>query len=259
MKNILSINNIVCGYGKQSVLNGISFAVDKGDFTGVLGPNGSGKTTLLRAMTGFLPLMSGSVIFEGKELSSVDRTDFARKTAVVLQSREEVLINASVMDFVLSGRLPYKGPLELTYTKRDWDVAREAIDMTGLSGLEDRVLNEISGGERQRVFIARALAQEPGLMLLDEPQSHMDIGHGITLFEMITRLIEKKGITVFCVMHDINLAAKYCRRLMLINGGKIFCQGSVPEVVTEDNIRRVFNAGVKVYDRGGEGCPQIIY
>ena len=252
---LLNVDNVSFRYGEQWVLWGISFEVAKGDFLGVIGPNGSGKTTLLRVIDGILKPQEGQVRLEGAEIGSLRREALARCVAVVPQY-SALSFPFSVEEVVLMGRAPHLGRWRFE-GDRDHCVAREAMEMTDTLSLAARDMESLSGGERQRVLIARALTQEPRLMLLDEPTAFLDIRHQVDFFDRIRGLNRDRGLTIIAVTHDINLAAHYCDRIILLKDGRVEAAGSVNEVITEEHIRKTYGTEVLVDRHPLRGSPRI--
>ncbi|HSD94059.1 MAG TPA: heme ABC transporter ATP-binding protein [Syntrophales bacterium] len=252
---LLRVDNVSFRYGEQWVLRGIDFEVAKGDFLGIIGPNGSGKTTLLRVIDGILAPQEGAVLLEGTEIGKLRRDALARSVAVVPQY-SALAFPFSVEEVVLMGRAPHLGRWRFEGDE-DNRIARKAMEMTDTLGLAARDMESLSGGERQRVLIARALAQEPRLMLLDEPTAFLDIRHQVDFFDRIRLLNRDRGLTVIAVTHDINLAAHYCDRIILLKDGRIGAAGPVDAVITEENIRKAYETRVMVDRHPGTGSPRI--
>ncbi len=244
MDALLKINNLSGGYHKETIIKDISSEIKKGDFIGIIGPNGSGKTTLLRLISKVLPPQKGNITFEGKDIASMDLKEFAQSVAFVAQ---DTIVNFSfsVLEIVLMGRIPHLKRLQLE-TKEDYLIAERSMTMTDTSDLKEKRIDELSSGERQRVIIARALAQEPLLLFLDEPTSHLDIGHQIQILDLLKRLNRQNNLTIVMVLHDLNLASEYCNRLVLLNEGRIFKEGAPLEVLTYQNIEAVYKTVVVV-------------
>jgi iron complex transport system ATP-binding protein len=252
---LLNVDNVSFRYDGQWVLRGIDFEVEKGDFLGIIGPNGSGKTTLLRVIDGILAAQEGAVLLEGTEIGKLRREALARSVAVVPQY-SALAFPFSVEEVVLMGRAPHLGRWRFEGDE-DRLIARKAMEMTDTLGLSARDMESLSGGERQRVLIARALAQEPRLMLLDEPTAFLDIRHQVDFFDRIRALNRERGLTVIAVTHDINLAAHYCDRIILLKGGRIGAAGPVDAVITEENIRKAYETKILVDRHPGTGSPRI--
>ncbi|MFH1202260.1 MAG: ABC transporter ATP-binding protein [Candidatus Omnitrophota bacterium] len=244
MDNLLKINNLWGGYGKEMVIKNVSFEIKRGDFLGIIGPNGSGKSTLLRLMSRALNPQKGNIALEDIDISKTDLKEFCCKVAFVPQ---DTLINFDfgVFEIVLMGRIPHLKRLQLE-TRKDFLIAEEALSLTDTLYLKERQIDRLSAGERQRVIIAKALTQEPILLFLDEPTSHLDIGHQIQILDLLKKLNRERGLTIVMVLHDLNLASEYCNRLVLLDEGKIFKEGSPYEVLTYQNIETVYKTVVVV-------------
>jgi len=211
---------------------------------GIIGPNGSGKTSLLRALTRILKPQQGEILFQGKNLSNISLAELAKKTAVVSQGGG--VSHILVEDFVLLGRIPHHSRFQFLDSGRDLDVARDAMEMTGTLKMKGKLMGELSGGERQLVLIARALAQEPEMILLDEPTTFLDITHQVRVMDLVKRLNRSSRVTVIVVLHDLNLAGEYCNRLVLMKDGRIFKTGTPDQVLTYQTIEAVYDTNVVV-------------
>lgn len=255
---MLELEKVTTGYDKKPILNDISFTVDKGDFLGVIGPNGSGKTTLLRVISKILSPWKGRVTLEGKGLDEIKYRELAKRMAVVPQRMQETFFSYSVKDFILLGRTPYLRRFQLLESKHDLRVVREVMEETDTLGLEERNLEDLSGGERQRTIIAQALAQEPEILLLDEPTSHLDIGHQVEILDLVRKLNRERKMTVIMVLHDLNLASEYCDQLILLNEGSMFKKGTPQEILTYEIIEKVYNTLVIVYSNPLSGKPHVL-
>lgn len=254
---MLEVKKVSVGYNSTEVLRDIDFKVSSKDFLGIIGPNGSGKTTLLRVISKVLRPWSGEVIFQGKNISQIANPEIARQMAVVGQGRQDPIFPLSVKEFVLLGRTPYLRRFQLMESERDLKIVQEVMGLTDTLGLEERCIEDLSGGERQRVVIAQALAQEPQFLLLDEPTAHLDIGHQIEVLDLIKRLNEGENLTVLMVSHDLNLAADYCNRLILLKQGRIFQEGSPREILTYQNIEEVYETLVVVKENPISSNPHV--
>ncbi len=250
------IDNLRAGYNGAAILDGVSIQLGQSEFAGVIGPNGSGKTTLLRSMSRVLPPMSGSVTLGDRDIYSIPAREFARRVAVVPQDTL-VAFDFTVMEIVLMGRSPRLGRFAVEGA-RDTEIAIESLERTGTAHLANRQINALSGGERQRVLVARALAQEPEVLLLDEPTSHLDISFQFEIMDLVKSLNRERGMTVLAVLHDLNLASQYCDRLILIGDGSVQADGPPDEVITADNIRRVYGAEVWVRRHPATSRPYVI-
>ena len=240
-QSFFNIENFACGYPGFK-LSEIGFSMQKGSFTGIIGPNGSGKTTLFRGITGALPTLSGQVSLKGKHLHDLSLKERAQNIAIVTQFVDTDQI--SVEDYVLLGRIPYHSRFQFFESKDDFAKAHKYMELTDVFQFKDKLMTELSGGEQQRAAIARALTQEPELLLLDEPTSHLDITHQVKILDLLNRLNQEMGLTVLMVIHDLNLASEYCDHLVLVNHGRIFTQGSPEDVLTFDTLEKVYRTPV---------------
>jgi len=240
----LRIEGLSFGYGRQEVISDLGLEVPAGTFCCLMGPNGSGKTTLLQLASGALVPNSGRIEIFGRSLTDWDRRSLARQVAVVPQ-RFELGFPFTVEEVVLLGRVPHRGPLALDRPV-DRDVARQAMRATGIEHLAARRMSELSGGEFKRVVVAKALAQQPRLLLLDEPAAHLDIRHQVALYELIARVRTEFGTSVLAAVHDLNLAAAYGQRFALLKAGRLLRQGSLEQVMTYSNLKQAFDIEIYV-------------
>ena len=242
-KDILEVKNLKSGYD-SFFIEEINFDVKKGDFIGIIGPNGSGKTTLIRALTGTIKPLQGEILHEGKDIRHMSYRDLARRVAVVSQNPGVGFL--TVEDFVMLGRIPHYGKFQFFETSEDQKIADKCMGLTGISRFKDQFVEETSGGERQLAFIARALCQEPALLLLDEPTTYLDITNQVEIMDLLKRLNHESGLTVIMVLHDLNLASEYCSQLILMNRGRIHSTGTPDEVLTYRIIEEVYKTVVVV-------------
>ncbi|MDO8682269.1 MAG: heme ABC transporter ATP-binding protein [Armatimonadota bacterium] len=257
MTTKLKVNDVEVSYGDTKVVRGVTFEIGKGDFVAVVGPNGSGKTTLLRAMSRALKPSKGAVYLDEREIFHFHGRTLAQQMAVVPQD-SEAAFEFTALEIVLMGRSPHLGRFALEGA-HDLEIAREAMSKTRTLYLAERPVTTLSGGERQRVIIARALAQQPEIILLDEPTSHLDINFQVEILEMIHRLAREKQIAALAVLHDLNLAAQYCDRMILLKDGLIHSMGEPEEVLTPDNIREVYGVEVWIQKHPVSAKPYVIY
>lgn len=251
----IKVKNINVSFGTLKVLKDITFSMDKGRFYGILGPNGSGKTTLLKTMARTLEPQEGMVLVDGVDLKRMKARELSKKVACMYQSTE-LSCDYPVMDVVLMGRYPYLKRFQAEGEK-DREIAKKAMIASNVWHLKDRRINEISGGERQRVFIARALVQQTDIVLLDEPVSHLDLQHQIEVLD-IARKLTDEGKTIIAVLHDLNLASLYCDYLLLLKDGIITAQGEPERVLTEEVIQRVYGIKPHIINGVYNNRPYII-
>lgn len=256
MDTLLKINNVSGGYQKEIVIKDISFELESGEFLGIIGPNGSGKSTLLRLISRVIHPQKGTVLFENKDIAKVKLKELCQKIAFVHQDTV-ITFSFTVWDIVLLGRTPHLKRLQFE-TKKDFSIAENALSLTDTLHLKNKNIDQLSSGERQRVIIAKALAQEPALLILDEPTSHLDIGHQIEILNLLRRLNQKKNLSIVIVLHDLNLASEYCSRIILLDKGEIFKSGSAEVVLTYQNIEAVYKTVVVVDKNSISGKPYVI-
>lgn len=253
---MLEIKNISGGYNQKLVVHDVSFQVSKGEMLGILGPNGSGKSTLLKLMSGILTPSSGEVLIEGKPLKSYSSKELAKRLAVLPQLHNQAFSH-TVRDTVSLGRYPHQSGWFSTWSKEDEVATQEAMRLTAIDKYEKHLLELLSGGEQQRVFVAQALAQQAPILLLDEPTNHLDIAHQKQLLDTIKTQAIEKGITVISIFHDINLASLYCDRLLLMDRGSVKVIGEPHEVVKKSLVERVYEARVSTNPHPEHPKPQI--
>lgn len=244
LQNILDVREVRFSYSGRKVLDGVTFGVRKGEFLGVLGPNASGKTTLLRCITGTLVPSSGDVVLTGEKVSSLTRRELAKIVSVVPQDGFNQF-DFTVEEFVAMGRLPYLRRFQKEQPE-DWAKIRWAMHVTGIANLGSRLITTLSGGERQRATVAKALAQDPQVLALDEPTSHLDINYQIEMLDLIKKLNLERGLTVIAVLHDPNLASTYCDGVVLLSRGSVFAIGPPARVLTEETIGGLYGMRVTV-------------
>lgn len=240
----MRVERLSGGYEDKIIIDDISFDIKRKEFLGIIGPNGSGKSTLLKLMSRVLSPKKGRVLFEDKDISKVRLKDLAKRIAFVPQETQ-ISFSFTVEEIVLMGRIPHLSRLQLE-TKRDFEITEYTLQLTNSLHLKDRKIDQLSSGEKQRIIIAKALAQIPVLLFLDEPTSHLDIGYQIEILSLLKRLNIEKDLTVVMVLHDLNLASEYCHRIILLNEGKIFKMGNPYEVLTYQNIESVYKTVVLV-------------
>lgn len=238
------VEDLTFAYGEQPVLQGVDLELEPGEVVGLVGPNGSGKSTLLKVLSGVHRDYEGSVRLNGCEVGSIPGRELARSVATVPQESASGL-PFTVLEVVLMGRHPHLGAFSFEGV-RDLDLAREALEQAGAGGFADRDVRALSSGERQRVIFARALAQEPRVMLLDEPTSFLDLRYQVELYDLTRRQAEERDVAVLTALHDLNLAAEYCDRVVLLKEGRVHSAGPTDRVLTYPNLRTVFGTDVYV-------------
>ena len=239
----------------EPVLNEVSFTAAAGDVVCILGPNGSGKTTLLRCLLGRLHPQSGKIFLDGKDLRRYSARGLARLMAYVPQVASSAF-EFTVRELVLMGRFAHTGPMGLA-SQQDMAVADQAMKMTDTEHFGDRMLSELSGGEAQRVMIARALAQQPQLCLLDEPTSHLDIRNQLTIYRMMSRLAHDWRMAVVCVSHDVNLAGRFADKLVMMRAGKVVAAGRPQEVISREVLSEVYGVDIELVQVEGSSIPIV--
>ncbi|OEU51483.1 MAG: iron ABC transporter ATP-binding protein [Desulfuromonadales bacterium C00003096] len=248
----LKVKNVEFGYNSTLVLEGISMDLDRSEIIGIVGPNGAGKSTLIRCIDRILTPGGGTILLDETDISTLSRMEIARKMGYVPQTTTRVF-PATVFDTVLMGRRPHLG---WKSSEEDVDKVLEILELLGIMEFAMRDFNEISGGQQQKVLIARALAQEADILLLDEPTSNLDIRHQLEVMEIMTNIVHKKGISAVMAIHDLNLASRYTSRILMMNGGRIFAAGDPESVLTTENIRRAY--GVEAMVKSDGERPYII-
>lgn len=241
--NVLEVNNVSYRYHRKQVLHDVTFAVEKGEIFGILGPNGSGKTTLLKLLSKELPLQSGSIAVNGRPLHAFSQKEWARFAAVLPQTMDTAF-GYTVKETVELGRYAHQSGLFPAWTAEDEQAVKTAIEEVGLTEKAEEGIDRLSGGERQRVYLARALAQQPRLLLLDEPTNHMDITQQIKLLDQLVRWAKERTLTVVAIFHDINMASLYCDRILMLKSGEVVAQGAPEELMERDLLNSVFHAPV---------------
>ena len=241
----LDIQSLSVTLGDTTIVKEASFAIERGEFVGIIGPNGSGKTTLLKALRGLYPTSGGDIFWDGKSIASLSDKEIAHHVAYMQQS-VNVSFDYEAIDIVMTARYPYlkwweqEGP-------EDKVIVEQAMKEVGVYHLRNRSVQSLSGGERQRVFLAKALAQQTEVLLLDEPTAALDLVYADDIFYEGRRLCDE-GKTILIVVHDLELAAKYCTKLVLVSDGRIVDVGTPREVLTADNLKAAFHLSAAVYD-----------
>jgi iron complex transport system ATP-binding protein len=241
---MISCNNINASYMDSCILRNVDFSACPGDFTGIIGRNGAGKTTLLKIITGVKKPSAGAVFLDGRNIASLSRKEIAKKMAVVPQNSYVPQL-FTVEDVVAIGRYARREN-RFSESKTDSRAIEEALIKTGSIKFRDRRLSELSGGERQEVLIARALAQEPEILVLDEPTANLDICHQLGILNIISKLVSDYSLCAIMVIHDLNLAARFCNRLVMLHDGNVLASGSPENVLTSENLAMAYNVCASV-------------
>lgn len=248
----LKINNLSFSYSREKiVLKDVSFAVEQGEVLGVLGTNGTGKTTLLKCINNILQPTVGGIYFGKEDITKLKQNEIAKIIAYVPQYANN-LSPVTVIDFVMQGRIPYAG---FSFSQHDKQIVLDVLQQFDLENYAFRKVNELSGGERQRVLIARALAQDPKIIILDEPTSSLDLYNQLFILEIIKEMGQKENLAVIMTIHDLNLASMFCDKLLMLKNGKVFAYGKTDNVLTEENIKTVYNVQTAVSI--ADGCKHI--
>ena len=255
MQTVVDVDTISHFYGGFQALRDLSFSVPRGCFFIVIGPNGSGKTTLLKTLAGIEAPASGTVKVLDRPIGAYTRKGLAQRLALVPQLSSEDF-PFRVKDIVLMGRSPHLGVLGLD-RETDRGIAQQAMEFTGIEPLAGRRIEQLSGGERQRVFIARAICQEPEILLLDEPTAALDLAHQVRIMDLMQQLKKDRGVTVIMVSHDVNLAAMYADRLMLMREGQMVSIGTPKEVLTYDVLEKAYGCPLLVDESPLGGVPRV--
>jgi len=240
----VQLEHVSFAYSDGLVLQDANLSIDEGELVGLIGPNGSGKTTLLKLISGVLYPSQGEIHLDGLSLKRLKRKKVAQRVAMVPQ-QFHMPFAFRVEEVVMLGRTPFLRMLS-ERGEKEMDIVSQAIEVVGIKPLAQRFFNELSGGERQKVILAMALAQQPRLLLLDEPTAHLDISHQVEILQLVRSLNEEQGTTIIAAMHDLNLASLYFQRLIMLKEGRIFADGTPREVLTPHLIQEVFSASVQV-------------
>jgi iron complex transport system ATP-binding protein len=251
---MLSLSNVSVSYGQRRVLDGVTLEVASGQVVALVGPNGAGKSTLIRAVSGVVPMQSGEAHVNGEALLTLSTME--RLVSVVPQAHS-LPAAFTVEEVVLMGRTAHLGWLGRA-GESDRQLVRHALEQTQLLALSERYVGELSGGEQQRVLLARALAQDTPVMLLDEPTTHLDLHHRENLIRMIRDLALNKNLAILMVLHDLNLAGLYAQRVALLVGGRLEATGMAAEVLTEARLSQVYDMHVRVIPHPEHGTPLVL-
>jgi iron complex transport system ATP-binding protein len=254
---MMKINNLVGGYPNTPIIQDLNLEIKKGEFFALLGPNGSGKTTLFKLITGQLPIQNGEILLSGKAINSHTKLEKAQKVAVLSQE-VQVSFDYTVEEIVSLGRYPHQKGILKQLSKVDWKVIDEVMELTKISQFQKTQFRMLSGGEKQRVLLAKALAQEPELLLLDEPTNHLDIKHTFQLLDLLKERQQTMDLTIFAILHDLNVAALYADRIALLHNGAFLEVGDADTLRKVDQLKKVYEVQVKAQSHPTVPKPQLL-
>ncbi len=240
----IKIDDVCVNYGKHKALQNVSFDVQPGEVLSIVGPNGSGKSTLIKCIAQIMKPTSGCIYVDGRDVSKIDLNEVAKLIGYVPQNFH-YLFYSTVMETVLLGRKPH---IKWRIAQSDLDIVQNSLDDMNISDKADKFMDELSGGEKQKVYIARTLAQQPQLYLLDEPTSNLDLKHQIEVLEITKRLTKSQGASMIVALHDLNLAMKYSDKVAMLEKGKLYAYGKPEDVLTVDNIDTVYDVEALILD-----------
>ena len=243
----LKIKDLEFSYASVPILKDVCIELAASEMLGVVGPNGAGKSTLIRCIDRILAPQKGSILLDEQDIKEIRPIELAKKMGYIPQSTSQVF-PATVFDTVLMGRRPHIG---WRSSEKDTEKVLETLQMLNIEGFAMRDINELSGGQQQNVFIARALTQEPDVLLLDEPTSNLDIRHQLEVMDIIKNIVREKGISAIMAIHDLNLASRYADRIIMMNSGEIFSAGDPVSALTPENIEHVYGVEVRVHNQDG--------
>jgi len=254
---MISLKNVSVSYQQKRVLEELSIDFHKGEFCALLGPNGAGKSTLLRAILGFQLEKTGKVYVSGKELHDWPRQELAKQIAIIPQDFQ-LQFDYTVEDLVLMGRFPYLGRWQ-NYTNNDEKKVGQILMQLDLVSLKNKLYSQLSGGERRRVSIARALAQETNVLLMDEAFANLDINHQLEIMQLLSEINREHNKLIILVSHNINLASEYCGRIVMLKKGIVIADGTPENIINSKNLKELYNAELKIIKNPVSGKPNLIY
>ncbi len=252
---VFSARNIFFAYGSVEVLHDVNMDVESGQMVGIIGPNGAGKTTLLRLLSGYLVPGNGTIELFGKDLRVYEKRKLAQLVATLPQTISTIF-PYTTEEFILMGRYPHFDK-RLRYGREEEEIVREVMGRMGIDQLSGRIVSTLSEGERQKVYLAQCIAQNPKVLLLDEPVSHLDIKHQMQTLELLAALNEK-GLTILMILHDLNLASEFCSRILLLSQGKIFADGDPAATITYQHLEEAYGTVVVVRTNPLSGKPLVL-
>lgn len=254
---MLKVEELSGGYSNVPIVKNVSFQVQKGELFGILGPNGSGKTTLLKMISGILSFQSGAISIKGQSIESFSMKELAKMMAVLSQHSSQAF-SYTVKETVSLGRYAHQTGWFRSWSEEDERIVQEAMEQTGVRAFQHKSIQELSGGEKQRVFLAQALVQEPEILLLDEPTNHLDLSYQKELLDLLKQWTREKGLTVISIFHDLNLASLYCDRLLLLENGSVHTNAVPNEVVKVEKIKEVYHTEVEKHPHPSIPVPQMV-
>ncbi len=254
---MIKVQNLKGGYTNSPIIKGLNFEIKKGEFFALLGANGSGKTTLFKLITGQLPINEGEILLSGKSISAFSKLEKAKKLAVLTQE-VQVSFEYTVEEIISLGRFPHQKGILKQLTKSDWNVIEEVMEITKISHFRKTPFKMLSGGEKQRVLLAKVLAQEPEVLLLDEPTNHLDIKHTFQLLDLLKERQQVKGLTIFSILHDLNVASLYADRVAMLHDGSFLEVGNVDALRKTDQLKKVYEVEVMAQSHPTIPKPQLL-
>lgn len=254
---MIKLSKVHKSYGQVSVLHDVDWDVNRGEFWGVIGPNGSGKSTLLSLISGVEVADSGDIRIETQSVTSYGRKDLSRKMAV-LQQDGLPIIHYSVREVIEMGRFPFQDWMGRDKLQEPERLIDDILDKLDLSEMSERPLNELSGGQRQRVALGKVMAQQPSILLLDEPTTYLDIRYQLQFMDLISEWRQREDLTIVAVMHDLNLAAQYCDKLIVLDKGGVKAAGAPLDIVTTEMLETVFGVRAVILPHPDSGVPQLL-
>ena len=254
---MIRVSDLSASIGEKAILREVSFGLTRGESVGIVGPNGAGKSTLLRHLAGLVAPESGEVLYEGRSVHQIPQRERAQRMAMLMQG-PDTGFHLTAQEIVQMARYPFLRRFQ-PEGARDRELVRAALEKTCTLHLQDRTLEEMSGGERQRVFLARALAQEPEVLWLDEPTTYLDVFHQHELLGLLQAAKQQQGLTWIAVLHDLNLAAQYCEKILLLAEGRLVALGTPQEVLVPEIIGEVYNVEVLVVQHEQLSFPQLVF
>lgn len=242
---LLEVKNLCCGYDGNEVIHNLSFNINRGENISIIGPNGCGKSTVLKALANLIEY-KGEIKLDGVEIRNIKRKDLAKKVALMSQN-SEVYFSYTVFETVSLGRYAHMDGIFSSLTKKDRDIVLKCIESVGLLNEKDRLINELSGGQLQRVYLARAFAQDPEILLLDEPTNHLDLKCQIEILDYINKWTKENNKTVIGVLHDLNLVHYFADKVIMLDNGNIVSEGTSMEVLNDDKLKNVYDIDIKSF------------